>query len=182
MGARKAKQEGATEGAARKRGGKLKLIALPAVLLLLGGGLWFTGVLPRLLAMVHPAHAATGAAADGKAAKPGAAAGAKPPAHPPIYVELPETIANLDAPPRRPVYVKLAARLEVERPEDQALVMQAMPRIQDLFSTYLREMRPEELRGSVGTYRLREELIARASIAAAPARIVDVLFTEMIVQ
>ena len=37
-----------------------------------------------------------------------------------------------------------------------------MPRLQDLFQTYLREMRPEELRGSAGIYRLREELIARA--------------------
>ena len=46
-----------------------------------------------------------------------------------------------------------------------------MPRLQDLFQTYLREMRPEELRGSAGTYRLREELIARANVAVAPARV-----------
>jgi flagellar FliL protein len=57
-----------------------------------------------------------------------------------------------------------------------------MPRILDLFQTYLREMRPEELRGSAGTQRLREELLARANLAAAPARIVDVLFQEIIVQ
>ena len=57
-----------------------------------------------------------------------------------------------------------------------------MPRLLDLFQTYMREMRPEELRGAAGTYRLREELIARANIAVAPAHIVDVLFTEMLVQ
>ena len=43
-------------------------------------------------------------------------------------------------------------------------------------------MRPEELRGSAGTYRLREELITRANIAVAPAHVVDVLFTELLVQ
>ena len=43
-------------------------------------------------------------------------------------------------------------------------------------------MRPEELRGSAGTYRLREELIGRANVAVAPARVVDVLFTEMLIQ
>jgi len=43
-------------------------------------------------------------------------------------------------------------------------------------------MRPEELRGSAGTYRLREELIARANIALAPVRIVDVLLPEMLIQ
>jgi flagellar FliL protein len=57
-----------------------------------------------------------------------------------------------------------------------------MPRLLDLFQTYLREMRPEELRGSAGTWRLREELIARANIAIAPARVTDVLFTELLVQ
>ena len=57
-----------------------------------------------------------------------------------------------------------------------------MPRLQDLFQTYLREMRPEELRGSAGTYRLREELIGRANLAAAPARISDVLFIQMMIQ
>jgi flagellar FliL protein len=52
----------------------------------------------------------------------------------------------------------------------------------DLMQTYLREMRPEELRGSAGTYRLREELLVRASTAAAPAKVSDVLFTQMLVQ
>ena len=41
---------------------------------------------------------------------------------------------------------------------------------------------PEDLRGSGGTYRLREELLARGNLAVAPARINDVLFTEMLVQ
>jgi flagellar FliL protein len=61
-------------------------------------------------------------------------------------------------------------------------VKQAVPRLQDMFQTYLREMRPEELRGSAGTYRLREELIIRANIAAAPAHITDVLFIQMLIQ
>ena len=52
----------------------------------------------------------------------------------------------------------------------------------DMFQTYLREMRPEELRGSAGMYRLREELLARANIAATPAKIIDVLFVEMLIQ
>jgi flagellar FliL protein len=57
-----------------------------------------------------------------------------------------------------------------------------MPRLLDLFQTYLREVRPEELRGSAGTHRLREELIARANLAAHPARVADVLFVEIILQ
>ena len=61
------------------------------------------------------------------------------------------------------------AKLEVSALADEAAVTAAMSRIQDLFQTYLRDMRPEELRGSEGSYRLREELIGRVSLAAACA-------------
>ncbi len=148
------------KGAGRRR---LILLAVPVVVAGAGAGLWFSGVLPRLLGRSAP--------------KPGAG---KPAA--PIFVDLPEMIANLNSNPRRPSYVKLLARLEVAKPEDAAIVRAAMQRLQDLFQTYLREMRPEELRGSAGIYRLREELIARADLVAAPARVTDVLFIQILVQ
>jgi flagellar protein FliL len=144
---------------------RLILIAVPLVVVGIVAGLWFTGVLPRLLGMGHADAAA-------EAAKPQA----------PIYVDLPEMVANLNSNPHRPSYVKLQARLELTKQADVEQVKAAMPRLLDLFQTYLREMRPEELRGSAGTYRLREELIARANLAVAPARISDVLFSQMLVQ
>jgi flagellar FliL protein len=160
-------------GAPPKGKRKLLLLAGPAALAAIVAALWFSGVLPGLLghgknpaaAEVHPAD------------QPVEPAAAKPP----TFVDLPEIVANLNG-GRRTSYVKLHARLELGKPEDQAAVAAAMPRLLDLFQTYLREMRPEELRGSAGTWRLREELIARANIAASPARIVDVLFTEMLIQ
>ena len=78
--------------------------------------------------------------------------------------------------------MKLHAKLELGSKADEAAVTAAMPRIQDLFQTYLRDMRPEELRGSEGSYRLREELIDRASVAASPAHVTDVLFLELIIE
>lgn len=150
---------------------KLLLLAAPAVLAAVGAGLWFGGVLPPLL------HHAKPSAPAHPADQPATPAVAKPPS----FVELPEIVANLNA-GRRTSFVKLHARIELARAEDAPAVTAAMPRLLDLFQTYLREMRPEELRGSAGTWRLREELIARANIAAAPARIVDVLFTEMLIQ
>jgi flagellar FliL protein len=129
-------------------------------------GLWFTGILPRMLGLTHD--------------PPKTAVVLPPP--PPVFIELPEMVANLNGNPRRPSYVKLTARLELAKPEDADRVRAEIPRLQDLFQTYLREMRPEELRGSAGTYRLREELIARANVATAPARINDVLFTQMLIQ
>ena len=171
-----------------KKGGKKKLIVLVALVLLLvgaGAGLWFGGILPPLLGMGKKADAHAAAEhgdghADGKGdGKPVP----KPETRPqPVFMDLPEIIANLNAGPRRNSFIKLRPKLELARQEDEAAVRAALPRLMDLFQTYLREMRPEELRGSAGTYRLREELLARANIAVAPARIVDVLFPEIIVQ
>ncbi len=153
---------------------QLLLLGVPVLLAALGAGLWFGGVLPRLIGMVRPGVVAT----DSHAA--GAAVEAK--AKQPSYIELPEMVANLNSGARRNSYVKLRARLELAQPEDDATLKAGMPRLLDLFQTYLREMRPEELQGAAGSYRLREELIARANIALAPVRVVDVLFTEMLVQ
>jgi flagellar FliL protein len=179
--------------AAGKPAGKRKLLFLIAPLLLggVGAGLWFGGILPPLLGMgkdshataLHDAsgneaavHGATDAGHDGK----GTAEPTRSPA--PVFVDMPEIVANLNAGPRRTVFLKLHAKLELSKPEDQAAVTLQMPRLMDLFQTYLREMRPDELRGAAGTYRLREELIARADLATSPTKIVDVLFTEIIVQ
>ncbi len=153
---------------------KLLLLAGPLVLALAVDGLWFGGILGPLLgfAKKNPAGAEAPQAAASGPAKAG----------PPASVELPEIIANLNVGPRRASYIKLHARLELEKAGDDAAIKAGMPRLLDLFQTYLREMRPEELRGSEGTYRLREELIARANIALAPTRVTDVLYTELLVQ
>lgn len=100
----------------------------------------------------------------------------------PGSVDIPELVANLNAGPRRTSFVRLKARLELSSKSDEAAVQALQPRMQDLFQTYLRDMRPDELRGSAGTYRLREELIARANIALAPARVTEILFIELLVQ
>ena len=56
---------------------------------------------------------------------------------------------------------------------DQELVAQiqpVMPRVMDAFQTYLRELRPTDLDGSAGLYRLKEELTRRVNTAIAPNR------------
>ncbi len=91
-------------------------------------------------------------------------------------------IANLNAGGKKVSFVKVKARIEVADAEAAAAVQAAMPRVQDMFQTYLRETRPDELHGSAGSWRLREQLIARANIAVAPAKVSDVLFIELLVQ
>jgi flagellar FliL protein len=195
--------DGKPAGSGKK---KLLLLAVPVLLVGIVAGLWFSGVLPPLLGMgpesaghepavtphdapKPPAHGAPQPATplahgapkeDPHAAKPAAAnpAGGKSP----MFFELPDIIANLNSGSRRTVYVKVKPRLELARAEDEATVRAALPRLMDMFQTYLREIRPEELRGSAGMYRLREGLLARANVAVTPAKIIDVLFVEMLIQ
>jgi flagellar FliL protein len=160
----------------------LLLIALPLLLGAAATGLWFAGMLP------FGGFAGQGAVQAGTAAPKGdhpgtaASAASAQPSRPPVYMDLPEILTNLNVAGRRATFIRLRAKLELASEADAAAIQAAMPRLLDLFQTYLREMRPEELRGSQGTYRLREELRARAGIAAAPAKVQDILFIEMIVQ
>nr|WP_314072706.1 flagellar basal body-associated FliL family protein [uncultured Roseococcus sp.] len=158
--------EGVPSRTAKK---KLILLALPLLLAGIGGGLWFGGFLPGATGR-QEAEQAGGGSADVAATS-----------RQPVFVPMPDITANLNAPGRR-AFIRVRSQVEVAGAQDAATLRAAMPRLVDLFTTYLREIRPEELRGSAGTHRLREELIARANVAASPARVTDVLFTEILVQ
>ena len=156
-----------------KKGGKKKLIIIVfGALITLGAVGWFSGIIPGLL---HGKEGEHESAASGEG-HGGALTNA------PVFIDVPEMIANLNSGGRRAAYIKLKAKLELARREDLLTVQNAMPRVVDLFQGYLREMRPEELRGTAGTYRLREELVARTNIAATPAKVLDVLIVELLVQ
>ena len=47
-----------------------------------------------------------------------------------------------------------------------------LPRLQDMFQTFLRELRPEALSGSQGSYQLRMEILRRVNLVIAPAKVV----------
>ncbi len=46
----------------------------------------------------------------------------------------------------------------------------------------MRELRLEDLGGSAGLFRLKEELLFRVNRAVEPVRVTDILFREMLVQ
>lgn len=145
-------------------GKKLVLFVVLPVLALAGGGaaLYATGAVDRLL---HPA------------ADPAAAADPAKPGH---FYDLPEIIVNLSTAERRQVFLKITPTLELNSPEDVARIERVLPRIIDHFQVYLRELQIDDLRGSAGMYRLREELLRRVNGAVHPVRVREVLFREML--
>lgn len=99
-----------------------------------------------------------------------------------VYFSLGDLLVNLSGEGKHPNYLKLKISLELADEKDLPLMEAIKPRIIDNFQVYLRELRIEDLRGSAGLYRLREELLLRVTEAAQPVRVRSVLFQEMLVQ
>jgi flagellar protein FliL len=105
------------------------------------------------------------------------------PAKPPAFVEVPEVLVNLSTTAGdRTQYLKVKVVLEIPDAALSPQIESTMPRVMDAFQTYLRELRPTDLDGSAGLYRLKEELTRRINSAIAPSRITAVLFKEIVVQ
>ncbi|HTH97316.1 MAG TPA: flagellar basal body-associated FliL family protein [Stellaceae bacterium] len=153
----------------KKRGKKFLLIGLLALLLLvgIGAGLYFSGMLQALLGKKQAEQSQTQIAAPPKAV---------------AFFDLPSMLVNLNTASRHPNYLKLTISLQIEDPADAPKLQALLPRLTDTCQSFLRELRLDDLKGSAGLYRLREELQMRISDAAAPIKIDDVLFKELLVQ
>jgi flagellar FliL protein len=153
---------GAAEAASPAPKGKLKLmIAAAGVLVILGGGAgWFF--------FRHHGEEVHAEA---------------PPAKPPVFVEVPDLLVNLvGSPGERVQYLKVKVLLEVKEEKQVEAIKPTLPRVTDIFQTYLRELRPSDLNGSAGLFRLKEELTKRVNAALAPSEVNAVLFKEIVIQ
>jgi flagellar FliL protein len=113
-----------------------------------------------------------------------AAAAAVPMTKPVVFLDMPDVLVNLSSTGGgdRTQYLKVKVTLELPDQAMSAQIQPVMPRLMDAFQTYLRELRPTDLDGSAGLYRLKEELTRRVNASIAPSRINAVLFKEIVVQ
>jgi flagellar FliL protein len=161
-------KDGAAEAATPAPKGKLKLIiAVVAVLAIVGGGsTWFFFL-----------------RGHGEEGHGHGHAEAAPPVKPPAYVEVPDMLVNLiGLPGERVQYLKAKIVLEVKEEKQVEAIKPTMPRVTDIFQTYMRELRPIDLNGSAGLFRLKEELTRRVNAVVAPTEVDAVLFKEVVVQ
>ena len=99
-----------------------------------------------------------------------------------VFYDMPDLVVNIQSADSTPAYLKLSVALELAAPEEKPGIQVLMPRIVDQFQSYLRELRIDDLHGSAGVMRVKEELLRRINVAAAPYPVRDVLLKEMIVQ
>jgi flagellar FliL protein len=188
-------EEGLTlegDGAPRKKKPPMVMIAaaLGAAVVLAGGG---TGAY-LFLFKKPPTAAAAAKAAKAKKAKAKEEKkpenGGKPDPNAPVvkdgpdgvvFYTLPDVVVNLQTADGRPSFLKLKLTLELPDHDTAEVLNPNMPRLQDMFQVFLRELRPEDLAGSQGGYQLRQEILRRVNLVIAPSRANAVLIEEMLV-
>ena len=169
MAKKKAPAEGeGGEADAPKSRKKLIIIAAAVLLLVGGGGGGFLLMKKKAHAGEHGEHAEQ-------------AAEVKKPA---VFLEVRDMTVNLGAEPgqQKPSFLKLRVALELKDAKVEGEVKPLLPRVEDAFQVYMRELRPSDLAGSAGLYRLREELLRRVNVAIHPAKAEAVLFKDVVVQ
>lgn len=98
-----------------------------------------------------------------------------------IFYTLPDIVVNMQAADGKSTFLKLKLTFELPDEETAEALTPNLPRLQDMFQTFLRELRPEDLNGSQGTYQLRVELLRRVNLVAAPSKVNAVLIEEMLI-
>jgi flagellar FliL protein len=187
--------EDAAAGGKKKLPMKMLIIAGVAGVLVLGGGgagaYMFMKPKPAAEADAHGAHGE-------KAAKPkkpkkkdgGHGGGDKPEAGAAtvkegpdgvVFYTLPDIVVNMQTADGRATFLKLKLTFELPDHEIVEVLNPNMPRLQDMFQTFLRELRPEDLQGSQGSYQLRMEILRRVNLVVAPSKVNAVLIEEMLI-
>ena len=185
-------------GAAPKKKLPLLFIIIPAAVVVLGGGggAAFFMMQPKPAAASEDGHAAEKKGGHDKKAEKkdgghgGGADGAADASLGVIaegpdgvtFFTLPDMVVNIQAPDGRPTFLKLKLTLETRDAHVAEQLQAEMPRMQDMFQGFLRELRPEDLAGSAGSFQLRAEILRRVNLIAAPGKVDAVLIEEMLVQ
>lgn len=98
-----------------------------------------------------------------------------------VFYTLPQVVVNMQTADGRPTFLKLKLTLELPGEEAVEELDPNMPRLQDMFQTFLRELRPEDLSGSQGSYQLRMEILRRVNLVISPSKANAVLIEEMLI-
>lgn len=159
--------DGVDSEGAKSKSKKTKLILIALVFIIAAAGLGTFVYLKNK----QKAQAAAKLSAEQAAATPQA-----------IFHDFEEIIVNLNTEGRNVSFMKLKITFEVEGQNNLDTLIKMTPRIRDVMQVYLRELRPSDLRGSVGLYRMRDEILLRINKVIYPAQVKDILFKDIVVQ
>jgi flagellar FliL protein len=98
-----------------------------------------------------------------------------------VFYTMPDIVVNMQTNDGKATFLKLKLTLELPEEHLTEELEPNLPRLQDMFQTFLRELRPEDLAGSQGSYQLRMEILRRVNLVIAPSKVNAVLIEEMLI-
>jgi flagellar FliL protein len=98
-----------------------------------------------------------------------------------VFFTMPDIVVNMQTADGKPTFLKLKLTFELPDHATADALTPEMPRMQDMFQTFLRELRPEDLSGSQGSFQLRMEILRRVNLVVAPSKVNAVLIEEMLI-
>ena len=97
-----------------------------------------------------------------------------------VFYTMPDLSSNMQTQDGRPSFLKLKVTFELPNEDTVPTLEENMPRLQDMFLTFMRELRHEDVAGSQGNYTLRMEIQRRVNLVIAPSKVNAVLIEEML--
>lgn len=149
-----------------KFGRKSVIAAVAAGLLLVGGG-GAAFMLLRDKGGDEVASAPASAAADAASSS---------------YIEVPPMIVNLRSGDGQARFLKLRFIIVAADESAATRVKDRLPVVLDALQPLLRELRPDDLNGSAAVFRIKEEMISRATQALGAGTVRDILIQDLVQQ
>ncbi|WP_404337395.1 flagellar basal body-associated FliL family protein [Sphingomonas sp. MMS12-HWE2-04] len=169
--------EGAAPAAKPKSKKKLIIIGAAAGVLLLGGGggafMMMSGGSAHAEASAEeaaPAEEASGHGEGGEGATKDA------------LVDVPAMVVNLRSPDGQARFLKIHFMIAPGTKATADTLKEKLPVLLDAYQPFLRELRPEDLAGSAAVFRIKEEMLVRATDTLGTGMVKDILIQDLVQQ
>ena len=97
-------------------------------------------------------------------------------------VDVPPMVVNMRSADGTARYLKLRFMLEARSADKVDKVKAKLPAIIDAYQPFLRELRPEDISGSAAVFRIKEEMLIRATEVTGKGMVKDVLIQDLVQQ
>lgn len=173
--------EGATPAASPKKKKKLIIIGAAAGVLLLGGGggaaMMLSGGSAKAETAVDAGHGA-----EAEPAEEGESGGHGGGDSKEAFVDVPAMVVNLRSPDGASRFLKIHFMIVPGAKGTVDGLKEKLPLILDAYQPFLRELRPEDLAGSAAVFRIKEEMLIRATDVAGAGSVKDILIQDLVQQ
>ncbi|WP_156404949.1 flagellar basal body-associated protein FliL [Sphingomonas sp. Root241] len=173
--------EGPAPAAPKSKKKKLIIIGAAAGVLLLGGGggaaMMLSGGSAKAETSAEGGHGEVSNEAEGDGGGHGGEETAKE-----AIVDVPAMVVNLRSPDGASRFLKLHFMIVPGAKGTPEGIKEKLPLILDAYQPFLRELRPEDLAGSAAVFRIKEEMLVRATDVAGAGVIKDILIQDLVQQ